>query len=264
MKFSIRRFIFSTFLKAGFWIEKSASLSEVSNFLFSLRPHSTNHELIRVGSETDGGYLIPNDLTGISACFSPGVGYNSLFEAEIAALGIKCHLIDFSVESPPIKNELFTFTKKYLGRVNNKEFITFESWFRELNCDPSSEYLLQMDIEGYEYEVIEATTSDFLNIFRIMVIEFHSFSLIRNRRELLKIQNIFTKLRLNFEIVHLHLNNNDNPLKYKGRFIPRTIEVTFLRRDRISSDLGFAKLPHVLDSRNNPANPDYPIPSEFI
>ena len=121
-----------------------------------------------------------------------------------------------------------------------------------------------MDIEGYEYEVIEATTSDFLNIFRIMVIEFHSFSLIRNRRELLKIQNIFTKLRLNFEIVHLHLNNNDNPLKYKGRFIPRTIEVTFLRRDRISSDLGFAKLPHVLDSRNNPANPDYPIPSEFI
>ena len=36
-------------------------------------PVKTEHELIRIGGSKDGGYLVPNDLSGIQACFSPGV-----------------------------------------------------------------------------------------------------------------------------------------------------------------------------------------------
>lgn len=232
--------------------------------MLSLRPHKTNLGLMRMGCEFDGGYLIPNDLTGLEACFSPGVDQNSTFESDIAALGIKCHLLDFSVDQPPISNKMFSFTKKFLGRVNEKEFITFESWFNQLDCDPNQDYLLQMDIEGFEYEVIESTSIDFLSKFRIMVIEFHSLSLIRNSRELKKIKSVFEKIQMNFEILHLHVNNNDRPLRFRRRVIPRTIEVTFLRRDRILSDLGFAELPNELDRKNNPTKPNYPIPAELV
>jgi len=45
-----------------------------------LRPYTTDKELIRLGAEKDGGYLIPNDLAGIEACFSPGVGNEFNFE----------------------------------------------------------------------------------------------------------------------------------------------------------------------------------------
>lgn len=37
-------------------------------------------DLIRLGPNGDGGYLVPDDLTGIEACFSPGVCATSEFE----------------------------------------------------------------------------------------------------------------------------------------------------------------------------------------
>ena len=40
-------------------------------------------ELIRVGGEGDGGYLVPNILKNISYCYSPGVSFTASFEKEL-------------------------------------------------------------------------------------------------------------------------------------------------------------------------------------
>ncbi len=45
-----------------------------------LRPFDVGHPLIRIGAFSDGGYLVPSDLQGIKACFSPGVSQQSSFE----------------------------------------------------------------------------------------------------------------------------------------------------------------------------------------
>ena len=37
-------------------------------------PYTTEHKLVRVGGDNDGGYLIPDDLEGIAADFPPAVG----------------------------------------------------------------------------------------------------------------------------------------------------------------------------------------------
>src|SRR5580658_8331283 len=78
-------------------------------FFSSVRPISTNHELIRIGGNADGGYLIPNDLAGINVCFSPGVSVVADFEADLASRGINCFLADYSVDAPPVINELIHF-----------------------------------------------------------------------------------------------------------------------------------------------------------
>ena len=53
------------------------------NFVKKLRPVKTKFNLIRIGGAKDGGYLLPADLDGIAACFSPGVADTANFETEL-------------------------------------------------------------------------------------------------------------------------------------------------------------------------------------
>jgi len=54
-------------------------LATLAALIARLHPVPCGHELIRVGSAHDGGYLIPDDLGGIAMCFSPGVSTNADF-----------------------------------------------------------------------------------------------------------------------------------------------------------------------------------------
>ncbi len=55
---------------------------KIQNFIKSLHPIKTEHELVRFGAKHDGGYLIPKDFKGIRTLFSPGVGDESAFEED--------------------------------------------------------------------------------------------------------------------------------------------------------------------------------------
>jgi hypothetical protein len=66
-------------LRAGISVALQPDQAEVREFIAKLHPLTTEHPLIRMG-EGDGGYLIPDDLNGITACFSPGVDNRATFE----------------------------------------------------------------------------------------------------------------------------------------------------------------------------------------
>lgn len=86
----------------GIYVEKTTPVDRLNDLAIKLWPVKTRFPLIRIGSENDGGYLIPNDLYGITACFSPGVDINSSFEKELLKReGIPSHLADYSVDAPP-------------------------------------------------------------------------------------------------------------------------------------------------------------------
>ena len=55
-------------------------MNELKELIKALRPVKTKFDLIRIGGANDGGYLIPDDLEGIAACFSPGVADTASFE----------------------------------------------------------------------------------------------------------------------------------------------------------------------------------------
>ncbi len=95
----VKRVAQSLLLNRRITLGKAASTEAVAEFLSTIRPVETEHPLIRVGGDGDGGYLIPNDLEGIAACFSPGVATTADFEAGMAARGIRCFLADASVEA---------------------------------------------------------------------------------------------------------------------------------------------------------------------
>jgi hypothetical protein len=101
------------------------SREDIKNLLTKLSPYKTEHQLIRIGPNRDGGYLVPDDLENIKACFSPGVSDYAHFEEDLLKrYGINSFQADFSVEGPPQSFEPLSFTKKFLGSFNNDKFIT--------------------------------------------------------------------------------------------------------------------------------------------
>jgi hypothetical protein len=251
---------FRTFiLQRGWQISRTTDPDRLAQFFDSIKPISTNHNLIRIGADADGGYLIPNDLDNIEACFSPGVADVAAFELELANRGIKCFLADFSVDSPPIQNKLFHFEKKYLGPKDNSIFMTLDSWVKR-NAPNRSDLILQMDIEGSEYGVILEASPETLLKFRILVIEFHQLSNLCYKLGFELINLSFIKLLKDFETVHIHPNNCYKPLVYGKYQIPPMLEFTFLRKDRISNKLPALNFPHPLDRKNIPSNDDFPLP----
>jgi hypothetical protein len=233
--------------------------SKLRGFFNSVKPVITNHKLVRIGGDSDGGYLVPDDLSGIETCFSPGVAETASFESELAKRGITCFLADYSVDAAPSENPLFHFEKKYLGSKNDSMYMTLENWVNR--CARSQkDCILQMDIESSEYPVIDSTSIETLRRFRIIVVEFHELYRLCDKRGFENINAVFQKLLGEFDVVHIHPNNNCIKLTYGDFEIPSLLEITFLRKDRIQFRRPAVTFPHELDRRNIPGD-DMPLPS---
>jgi hypothetical protein len=189
---------------------------------------------IRVGPDGGGGSVIPDDLHGIKACISPGVGSNSQFELAMAELGISSFLADHSVEGPSINHPSFTFTKKYVSNFSDDKTIGFSEYLDSLNVE-DGDLLLQMDIEGSEFESILDLTDTQMLSFRIIVLEIHGVEMIGTRYGRALLSSLFTRLTKSHHVTHLHPNNYSKPFKIKGVEVPSCIEITLIRKDRKSA-----------------------------
>ena len=232
---------------------------QLKTLIQKLRPVKTKYPLIRVGGNNDGGYLIPDDLSGISICFSPGVDVTASFEQDLLGRGIKSHLADGSVDGPPNGLEVASFEKKYLGGVYHENHITLTSWMSDKYAF-MGDYILQMDIEGGEYATIIAADVNALLRFRIIVIEIHDVQHWFNPLSWGIVQTFFAKLLDDFHVVHFHPNNNCPFIEFDGVLFPTVFELTLLRKDRAAPEGFCDTFPHPLDQPNVLDKPDRPLP----
>ena len=234
----------------GIHAERLTPRSDLVELVKLLRPHRLGIDLIRLGGAHDGGYLLPNDLVGIRYCFSPGVGPVAAFESDLLEKGIFSYLADHSVDGPPASLRQFHFEKIKIGVVDAAETNRLETWVRRNVPDDSGDLLLQMDIEGDELSVLLSTPIEVLQRFRIAIIEFHSFHKIADPRHFKLILDVFTKLLSVFEVAHVHPNNVGGSASPRGIEVPRILEITFLRKDRVRDKQSVITAKHPLDQRN--------------
>jgi hypothetical protein len=253
----IRNFL----LSRGYFVSKTSRDGDIQDLLDRLAPQETDKKLLRLGGETDGGYLVPDDLEGIEYCFSPGVAETARFESDLAERGVRSFLADYSVERPPVESEMLHFEKRYLGSVDDGVFMTLGSWVERSLPNHDGDLLLQMDIEGSEYDVVFETPDSVWKRFRIAVIEFHGLHTAFNKYGLRLLRSCFQKLLRNFEIVHMHPNNGMYPLKRGSLEVPGLMEITFLRKDRVQTGRRATAFPHALDRPNFPDKRDVVLPA---
>jgi hypothetical protein len=256
----LNRSVRSAFLAAGWFLKRRSSDRELDDFFSLLTRSSSRADLVRIGSEHDGGYLVPEDFDGIRACFSPGVATSADFELAMANMGIPCYLADYSVLAPPVQHPLFDFEKTFLGDRSEGVYTTLGDWMSRKDVG-AGDCILQMDIEGSEYDVIIESTQATLRQFRIIVVEFHNLESLYDKLGLRLISSCFRKLLQDFEIVHIHPNNTFPPIRCAAYEVVPMIEVTFLRRDRVAGARPGIEIPHPLDAAADPSLPDFPLPA---
>lgn len=259
MKRFLKSSLIKTLARASAFPTKVTDRTELLSLMKKLHPVSTDRELVRLGPKNDGGYLIPNDLAGVQACFSPGVSSVSGFEEDCTELGMKAFLADRSVDRPVAENERFYFTKKFVGAISDDDFMTLDNWVTSSLPAIESDLLLQIDIEGYEYEVFLSASEALMRRFRIIVAEFHQLDQFWNRPFFDLARRAFDKILQTHTCVHIHPNNCCGSLRRDGLDIPRVMEFTFLRSDRIEESSYQKDFPSSLDY-DNTTNPTLTLP----
>jgi hypothetical protein len=227
------------------------SEKDMKQLLGKFRVMEVDANLIRVGSEIDGGYVLPDLLNPDLVCFSAGVHLNSDFELDLAKRGIKSHLIDFSVAGPVINHELFGFQRKFLsGTTFLDSHVTLDDWVGDLEKD--RDLLLKMDIEGSEWAVLSGASSETLNRFNLMVIEFHGLDRLGFAGPFSIINGVLNRILEGFDIVNAHPNNYRGESIFFGARVPEVLEITFVNK---RLNISGARVATGLRAPNLPNNP---------
>lgn len=237
---------------------KEKSLShEVREVLLRFKPNRSPVELERVGAAHDGGYLVPKDLSGVKALFSPGVGDKVDFDLELASRGISVYLADKSVDLDVSGLSRVHFLKKHLGSIDSSDTITLGSWMKQSGYEPGSphSFILQMDIEGAEWEVGRNLDPRELERFKVILVEVHELQRVFTKAGLGEVLSWIERLTSGHKIVNTHVNNGDLPVRHRGIAVPPLVELVFLRDDYFSAIEDELEIPHPLEAPNDPSFP---------
>ena len=187
-RFTLKKFLLNLnikflefFTKKNILFEFSTSLKQIINFFQKIMPVDNGYELIRVGSSGDGGYLVPNDLEGIAVCISPGFGKLSEFEKALNSHNIGSIIVDQEIEND---TSYIKFEKYFLSTHSDESLrlISLNDLLTKMNLNNlETDLILQMDIEGDEWLILQSVEINLLKKFRIMIIEFHSLPNLQNK-----------------------------------------------------------------------------------
>lgn len=220
---------------------------------------------IRVGNpHGDGGYVMADDLDGIHAALSLGVGDDISWDLQMTGMGIEIHQFDHTVEEPAAVagNPLLHFNRCGIAGQNDpaKRMRTIADILASDLAGHPGDLILKIDIDGHEWEVFDSMPADVLTRFRQICLEIHH-PLGRPTQRAQRARNlrVLHKLYETFAPVHLHANNAGPVRVICGMQVPKLLEITYIRRDGRNFTDCTDDHPGPLDVPNLPSQPEIPI-----
>lgn len=252
--------------RRGVVLETAVDANRILSLINRLKPIKTQHELMRVGPDRDGGYLIPDDIHGITSCFTASSDMEDpvSFEQDLLeSFGIKSHLTNHSMEEVPKYFTPLSFMQRLLGPNNDSKSITLDSWMKgTIDYEYCGAYqsILRVDCHGNEYGALLSTSEEVLTRFRIIVLKLNDIDKWGHPAFFKIAEALINKILQNFNVVHLHPNNQIPIRNINGVDLPGILEITFLAIKRCKM-LGYVEsLPDELDRTCHPEITDIALP----
>jgi len=196
----------------------------------------------RIGREYDGGYVIV-DIPNVtySLLLAGGVETDITFEEDfVKKYGTRCITFDGTIPCLPPTAVPMEFVRKNIGHINTPTLTNLHDII-----DTHDNIFVKMDIEGGEIPWITSLSSEQMNKFEQIVMEFHNpFSHAEGV--------VFNKLNEHHVLVHFHPNNCCGLRNHKGVLIPNIFECTYVHKKHFSCPprLNTDKIPSVIDMKN--------------
>ena len=204
-------------------------LDKLSKIRLSLNVYSPDCELVRVGSDNDGGYVMANRFFDGGIAYSFGIGNDVSWDMSMASKGYEIYMYDHTIEGLPHDNSRFHFNK--MGISNKREpddcLDTLENYIKRNKHGDRTNMILKMDVEGAEYGFMDAVEEATLKQFDQIMFELHSLNKKENVKNVLE---FFSKISATHQLVNVHVNNYSDVFFVDEAVYPDTIEVTYLNK----------------------------------
>lgn len=231
-----------------------AAILELMSYLTPQLPVGTDK--IRLGRDGDGGYVVLDDFTSVSAALSCGIGNDCSWDTAIAERNIDVHQYDHTVDGPPVSHARFRFYKKKIAGVLTDQSETLGSAIKKLPPPDGGRIILKIDVEGSEWEVLDAATSEELARFSQIVGEFHGFTSAIDPVWRETARRVLIKLRSLFNVVHVHANNYGPFNVIANVALPEAFEITFANKEIFDCGENNEVFPTQIDQPNMRGRPD--------
>ncbi len=240
------------------------------------------YELIRLGKDNDGGYLVtPDSIKDANALLTLGVSFDWSFEQDFSARkpNAPIHAYDGTVDADILRERAENNTRaqkagkplpyeaNYTEQVYEgflaffdgkqktfyKEMIGSEDGFTSLSASiarlASQSVFLSCDIEGAEYQIFAEIIAN-IDVFCGISLEIHDFS---TRSD--EVTAFCESLQASgMMVVHIHGNNHGRVF---APGVPDVLEISFARQPKVMQES--PSLPHALDQPCYDQNEDYTL-----
>ena len=230
------------------------------NFISSIAPKSVKEKhLIRIGSLNDGGYVMLDHMIENSIVYNFGIGNDVSWDMDLIKYGCTIFQYDHTISDPPTTHPNIHFSK--IGIANKTSYDgTFKSISDLLKINghlERSDLIMNMDIEGCEWDILYNLENGILNKFNQFLIEFHNLFDIVLMDRMEEMLSVFKKLNESHQAIHVHANNSSRLSIVSGIMLPETIEITFVQKKDYYFEDNLNNFPTSLDAPNDPRSPDY-------
>ena len=232
---------------------------DTRRILRRLRPHEIRGvEKVRLGRPFDGGYVCVDDFEGIDTAFSFGIDSDISWDEDVAARGVKVYQFDHTVTDPAPDEPRMVFEPKRIARESGPQTQSLSDLIRAHDKGRNRPNLiLKTDIEGAEWDVIDATSEDDLARLAWITGEFHYFQGLAEASCRDLIDRALARLTNRFALVHVHSNVWGGYSSLANTIVPNVIEATFANRAVYDVRETQETFPTSLDHCCDPAEPDF-------
>ena len=229
--------------------EMIALAADTRRLLRPLAPYAlAQHGKVRMGAVNDGGYVCIDDFDGVDTALSFGINDDISWDLDAAARGLKLYQFDHTVADPAPDDPRMVFEAKRIGSESRSDTESLSALIRRHDRGRARPNLiLKMDIEGAEWDVIEATSEEDLARLAWITCEMHYFQGLAEAGHRRRVDHCLQKLMRTFVPVHIHANVWGGLSSIANIIFPNVLEATFANRTFYAVTESSEALPGPLD-----------------
>ena len=218
-----------------------------------------NFDLVRIGRDNDGGYILLNDFKPGGIAYSFGISNDVSFDKDIASKGYDVFMYDHTIEGLPDEekeNPRFHYFKQGIadGVTQDERLKSLEYFISHNHHENQSDMILKMDVEGAEWGFLESVKPETLAKFSQLTFEFHEMI---NPSYTERILSILRKINETHQLIHIHANNFSSYITIGDKNFCSVFEVTYVLRDKYKLVNDYdVNLPLSLNMPNNTLSPE--------
>ena len=236
-------------------VDNPGFIRTVKAVLETVRPSVADAEKLRIGGGKDGGYVMLDPGEG-GVAYSFGVSPESPWDLAMARRGFSVFQYDGSIEEEPDLQPGIFFHKTFVGNTPGDGWTSLDEILETHGHEDCRDIILQIDIEGGEWDFFAAISPENMRRFKQIIVEFHYAHADGARLGVLR------KIRNTHTPVHFHCNNYAEALFLvpdNFLYCPNLFEVTYARTEdyAFQPDTGYYPTEH--DRPNVSEKPEIPL-----